>query len=235
MLKLSDSRNFGRTLAVISLIATPLLLFVGILISPDTSDDAAKALAEIADNEVGYVIGGLLFLIAPLAFVPGMLGIMRLMRRHGVTIGQAGAALIMIGALITVSFYGFGVIEYVAATDSGLDRVEMARLVDAAEDTALNLPFLVAFVLGLVLGSVLLAIGLWRSGVVPRWSPVALVVSTVVSFFAESAVLGAVSFVLLLAALVPIAQKILSISDEEWDRWRLPERAPPAPPPAQAT
>lgn len=122
-----------------------------------------------------------------------------------------------------------------AATDAGLDRVQMAKLVDAAEDTALNVPILVAFLLGLVLGSVLLAIGLWRSGVVPRWSPVALVVSTVLGFFADSVVLSAISFVLLFVALVAVAQKIHSISDEEWEDWRLPERAPPAAPPAQGT
>lgn len=111
MLKFSDSRNFGRTMAVISLVATPIVLLIGVLVSPDTSDDAAKALADISDNEAGYVVGGLMFLIAPIVFVPGMMGTIRLMRRQGVTIGQIGAALIMIGALITVSFYGYGVIE----------------------------------------------------------------------------------------------------------------------------
>jgi hypothetical protein len=228
MLNFSDSRNFGRTLAAISLFVTPILLLLGTLVSPDTSDDAAKALADIADHKAGYVIGGILFLIAPLVFIPGMLGTMRLMRRRRVTMGQVGAALILLGALITVSFYGFGAMEYVAATDSGLDRAQMANLVDSAEDSALNIPIFIGFTLGLILGSILLAIALWRSRVVPVWAAAALVISTVLGFFAESLVLGVLSFVFLFAALAPIGRKILSIPDHEWDRWQLPERSPAA-------
>ncbi len=238
MLNFSDSRNFTRTLAAISLLVTPILLLLGAIIGPDLGDNTTEELANIADNEAAYVISGLLFLIGPLVFVPGMLGVIRLMRRRGVTLGQVGAALIMFGALLIIAFYGWGAVEYVAATEEGLNRPEMAALFDAAEDSALGIPIWVGgFILGLALGSILLAIALWRNQVVPVWSPIALVASTVLGFFGESKVLSIISFVLLFVALFPIAQKLLSISDDEWETWHLPEPGgaqPPPPAPAES-
>lgn len=235
MLNFSDSRNFTRTLAAISLIVTPLMLFAGAVIGPDLGDNYTEELATIADNEAAYVISGLLFLFAPLLFVPGMMGVIRLMRRRGVTLGQVGATLIMFGALLIIAFYGWGAVEYVAATESGLDRAQMGQLFEAAEDSALGVPIWVGgFILGLTLGSILLAIALWRNRVVPVWSPIALVLSTLVGFFGEDKWISAASFVLLFIALWPVAQKLLSISDDEWENWHLPEAGTAAPPPGTA-
>lgn len=231
MLNFSDSRNFTRTLAAISLIVTPLILLAGAIIGPDLGDNYREELANIADNEAAYVTSGVLFLVGPLVFVPGMMGVNRLMRRRGVTLGQVGASLIMFGALIIIAFYGWGAVEYVAATESGLDRAQMAQLFDAAEDSAVGVPIWVGgFVLGLTLGSILLAIALWRNSVVPVWSPIALVLSTLVGFFGEEKWVTAASFALLFIALWPIAQKLLSISDDEWENWHLPETSGAAPP-----
>ena len=225
MLTWSDSRNFGRTLAALSLFITPLLLLAAALIGPDLGDNAKDEIAKIADNEEAYVCSGILFLFAPLVLVPGMLGVIRLMRRRGVTLGQVGAALIMMGALITIAFYGWGAIEYVASTEKGLDHGQMAQLFDAAEDSWIGVPvFVPGFILGLTLGSILLAIALWRSGVVPVWSPIALLLSTVIDFVGDDKWFMAIGFALLFVALLPLGQKILSISNDEWDRWELEAR-----------
>ena len=232
MLNFSDSRNFTRTLAAVSLIVTPLMLLAAAIIGPDLGDNYTEELEAIADNDAAFVISGVLFLFAPLVFVPGMMGVIRLLRRRGVTLGQVGAALIMFGALLTMAFYGWGVVEHTAATESGFDRTEMARLFDKTEDSAVGIPiWLGGFIIGLVIGSILLAIGLWRTGVVPVWSPIALVLSTVVSFFSEEKWIVAVSFALLFVALWPLAQKLLSITDDEWENWHLPEQSAAAPPP----
>ena len=232
MLTWSDSRNFGRTLAALSLFITPLLLLAGALVGPDLGDDAAEEIAKIADDKELYVISGYLFLIAPLLFVPGMIGVIHLMRRRGVTLGQLGAAMIMIGALITIAFFGWGLVEYVASTEDGLDPGQMAKLFDEAEDSALGFPvFIFGFVIGIGIGSILLAIALWRSGVVPVWSPIALVLSTLVNFAGEDKVIFSIGFALLFVGLLPVGQKILSISDDEWETWQLPEPGGPAPPP----
>ncbi|MGH2980410.1 MAG: hypothetical protein ACRDKV_00005, partial [Solirubrobacterales bacterium] len=73
---------------------------------------------------------------------------------------------------------------------------------------------------------------------VPIWSPIALVLSTLINFVgSEEKWVAAASFVLLFIALWPLAQKLLSISDDEWEDWHLPEpdaAAPPPPAPPEA-
>jgi hypothetical protein len=236
VLNFSDSRNFTRTLAALGLIVAPLMLLAAAIIGPDLGDNYEEELANIADNEAAYVISGILFLFAPLVLLPGMLGVIRLLRRRGVTLGQVGAGLILFGALLTMAFYGWGAIEYVAATEEGVDRAQMATVFDAAEDSAVGIPVWVGgFIIGLTIGSILLAIALWRNGVVPIWSPIALVLSTLINFVgSEEKWVAAASFVLLFIALWPLAQKLLSISDDEWEGWHLPEPGAAAPPPPPA-
>ena len=109
MLRLSDERNFARTLAALSLVAGPFLLLLGTIVGPDTSGDGAQRLAEIADNEARYVASGYLFLFGALLFVPGLIGLWRFLRGpQGVTLGQAAAGLYLLGVLATIAFFGFG-------------------------------------------------------------------------------------------------------------------------------
>jgi hypothetical protein len=89
------------------------------------------------------------------------------------------------------------------------------------------------FVVGIVLGSILLAVALFRRRIVPLWSPVLLIVAIVVGFFGESAVVSALSFLVLGAALYPLAMKIWRLGDDQWKHWELPlEEETQAPAPA---
>jgi hypothetical protein len=234
-----DSRSFARKLVAFSLIVTPLLLLIGVLIGPDFSDDASERLGEIADDKGTTATSAILFLLAPLLFIPGMVGLIHLLRGPRLTLGQIAAGALLLGALATVAFYGAGVTEYVAATEDGFDRSEVARMLDESDESGLVIPIIVIFFLGLVLGGVVLGIVLWRRGVVPVWAGLALSVSAVVGFVGESKAVGAIGFVLLAVGLIPAALKILSMSDAEWERWiPLGERADtpavgsPAPPEA---
>ena len=72
-------------------------------------------------------------------------------------------------------------------------------------------------------------------------SPILLVVSMLLGFFAseESAIVNAISFLILAAALAPLAMLIWWLSDDEWESWEIPlgdagtagTAAPPPPPP----
>lgn len=223
MLKLSDVRNFGRTLAGLSLIVAPLLLLAASIIGPDLSDETAERLQEIADNEGAYIAGGYLFLAAPFALIPGLIGLMRVLRGRRVTVGQVGAGLILIGGTATIAFFGFGVFEFEAA-QPGLDAGQMAQLSDNVDDSGLLVPLIVLFIGGLVLGSVLLAIGLWRQRAAPAWAALALGLSAIVNFLGEEKAISVIAFALLLIGLGPVGIRLLSMSDEEWERVGLEER-----------
>ena len=240
MLRFSDTRNFSRTLAAIGLIAGPLLFAIESLLDPAWASDSAEYLAEVADDKGRYIASGAVGTIGSLVFIPGLLGVMRLFRRRSVSLGQIAAGLLTVGVIgltATLAFNGFDII----LADHG-DRASAVQIYDQGDENgAVIAYFLFFFFIGIVLGSILLAIALFRRRIVPIWSPVLLVVAILVGFFAseESAIVNAISFLILTAALAPLAMIIWGLSDDQWERWELPleeagaagTTAPPPPPP----
>jgi hypothetical protein len=233
MLRFSDERNFARTLAGLSLFAGPLMLLLAAAVSPDLSGDGGERLAEIADNEGRYIASGYLFLLGAWLFVPGLIGLWRLFRGpRGVTLGQVGGGLVLLGVITTIAFFGFGAYEYEMA-QPGLDQTQMAELAEQADETEVAIPLFITFLVGVGIGSLIVAWSLWRRQLVPPWSPAAIVVGTIVSAAAEDdAVLAAIGFAFLLIGFGAVGLKLLSMSDDEFDQLgRGPAAAEPPPPP----
>jgi hypothetical protein len=221
MLKLSDSRNFGRTLAGIALIAAPLLFLLGSAIDPAWAEDTDEYLSEVAADKGLYLLAGILNLVGALLLIPGLLGVIHLLRRRRVTVGQIGAALVMIGAVAIASTYVINVIEIVGTGDE-FDRGQLVSLLDETEESGEAAPVFVMFLLGLVLGSILLAIGLWRQKAVPVWVPIVLVLSSVSGFVAgDNQVSSLITSAILAVALIAIGMRILAVSDDDWERWEV--------------
>jgi hypothetical protein len=104
-----------------------------------------------------------------------------------------GGSLIWLGAAI----YGVGVAGWAAVyfygTDAAvLDRATAARLIDHAnDDTARMLAVPVGGALLIAIGSLLLAVALWRARTVPRWVPILGAISVVATILIPpSKVLG---------------------------------------------
>ncbi len=217
MPRLSDERAFVRVLAGFSLIAAPLLLLLANVIDPSVSDTAAKRLSEIADHEARYIVAGYLLLLGAWLFVPGLIGLWRLLGGTGVTLGQVGTGLMLIGVMTTIAFFGFGVYEYEAA-QPGRDRAQMVRLADDVEKpAAVAIPLFIVFLVGMVIGSLIVAWSLWRRRIVPPWSPAAIVGGSILNFFANGVALNAAASALLLVGFGWVGAKLLSMSAEEWD------------------
>jgi Domain of unknown function (DUF4386) len=219
MPRMPDSRNFARTLAATGLIAGPVLHFAGALLDPAWADDSAEYLREVAADEGLYAAAGVLFTVGSLLFVAGALGVARLLRGRRVTLGQIGASLIAIGLIgltAAMAFNGFDI----ALADFG-DRDAAAALSDELEDSVLlNVYWVSFFFVGIVLGSVLLAIALFRGRIVPIWSPILILAAVVVGFVGgEERVLSALTFLVLAAGFLPLAAKMWSIGDEAWAEW----------------
>jgi hypothetical protein len=230
MLRLSDQRNFARTLAGLSLIVAPLLLLVSTLIGPDLSDDGAKRLSGIADNEGRYVASRYLLLIGAWVFVPGLIGLSRVFRGPRVTLGQVGAGLLLVGWISTIAFFGLGAYEYEAARPRS-GRALMGQLVDRVNNSAVTIPMIIiTFVVGIAVGSLIVAWSLWRRRLVPPWAPAALVVWTILDILANNVAVSALALLFLLVGLGSVGLKLLSMSDDEWDlvgRLPGPAEAPP--------
>jgi hypothetical protein len=216
---LLDERRFDTRLAGLSLIAAPALLLLANAIDPSASDKAAARLTEISDNPARHVAAGYLLVVAAWAFVPGLIGLWRVFQGPRLTVGQVGTGLLMIGMITTIAFFGFGVYEYEAAT-SGLDPAQMARLVDNAEASAVAIPLLVVFLVGVVIGSLVVAWSLWRRRIVPVWSPAAIVVGTILNLLADGAALSATAFAFQLVGFGLVGLWLLRGTGANADAWR---------------
>lgn len=218
---MGDSARVSRVLAAVGLVVGPLLLALGALLDTAWEDDAAAYLAEVDAAQGRYLAAGIVSTVGTLVFILGSLGIVRLMRRRGISLGQAAGALLtfgLIGLSPTMAFYAFDVLLADAA-----DRGAAVAIYEGIEDSVVvNVYWMVFFFAGIVLGAVLLAVALLRRRIVPLWAPIVQILSLVVGFFADTAALSALAFALLAVGLAPVAMRILGLSDEEWTRWEPP-------------
>ena len=222
MLTLSNSRRFGRTLAAIGLVLGPLLFFLDTLIDPAWAGDNAAYLAEVAGNKGAYITAEVASTFGALIFIPGTIGVMRLMRGRRVTLGQFAAGIVTVGLIGLTASFAFSVFDLAMADFE--DREAMVDLRAELEDSsAYDAYWLTFFSAGTVLGLILLAVALLRRRIVPVWSPTLLVVASGLWYVGGGErFLNALSLLMLAAALAPLAVLMWSLSDDDWERWEIP-------------
>jgi hypothetical protein len=231
MLRLSDARNFGRTLTGLCLIGAPLALLAAAIIGPEYVDNDNKLaeLQSIAVHHRRFALAIVLFFAAAVLIILAGIGLVRLFRGVRVTLGQTAGALLTLGGAATFGFYANSAIEY-EMTRHDLNRVQMAKLADQFQDSAALAPVWVLFLIGIVLGTILLAIAAYRRGLIPIWAAVAIVASSVLGFFGdESKPAEIAGFAVLLVGFGALGLAVLRMSDDEWDA---PAAGPPVTTPA---
>jgi hypothetical protein len=227
MLTLLDARRFSRTLAAIGLVLGPLLFFLDTLIDPAWAEDEAAYLAEVAGNKGAYITAEVASTLGALIFIPGMIGVARLMRGQRVTPGQLAAGLVIVGMIGLTASFAFSVLDLSMADFE--DREAMVDLrAELGDSPSYNAYWLVFFSAGTVFGLILLAVALLRRRIVPVWSATLLMVASGLWHVAGGdRLLNALSLLMLAAALAPLASRMWSLSDEDWERWEIPlEREP---------
>jgi hypothetical protein len=222
MRRLSDSRHLSRTLAWIGLIAGPLLLLADTLIDPAWAADDAAYLREVAENRGVFIAAEVISTFGALIFIPGAIGATRLMRTQRVSLGQLGAGLLIVGLIGLVASLAFVSFD-LAMADFG-DREAATAIKGELEDGVVFRAYWLSFSAGgIVLGSVLLAVALFRRRIVPLWSPTLLLAAAAVWFAGgDEKALAATGQLMLAVALIPLAALIRSLSDDDWERWELP-------------
>jgi hypothetical protein len=165
-----------RRLLLAAALAGPTAIVVGHALTVDASQKAAPYVAALALHRATGVTGGLLTVVGAFLLVPALLGIRRLAPGRGSGLAQTGSVLAGIGAL------GLGVgvamITLVMGALVKADPVLAERVFVIATSSPLtSVPFLLAPCL--FVGSLLLAIGLWRAGTVSKAFSALLVVGTV--------------------------------------------------------
>jgi hypothetical protein len=199
------SRRFGAAVLVIG----PLSLVVGSLFQVASDDDSVSAsLAKIAAHPSGERAVIICDLLVTL-ILPAMLYLMRLAGPRAPRLALAGGALSF--ASWMAGLYSLGASDLLYDRAAQLpDRASAVSLVHAVtSDAAFVIPEIL-FIVGHVLGLLLLGIALWRSRAVPRWAAALVGLASLVQVpVHDSGVGSAAAYGLLLIGMAACAVALL--------------------------
>ncbi|MGH2589134.1 MAG: hypothetical protein ACRDJE_29780 [Dehalococcoidia bacterium] len=109
---------------------------------------------------------GLVGVVAYICLVPGLLGVARLLRQRAPRLSVLGGLLVTIGTVGGAIFAAAPMFEW-AEREAGTPEAMMVAITDVLEGQVF--PVLVTFGALFPISLVLLSVGLFRTGVVPKW------------------------------------------------------------------
>ena len=187
---------FRRTAAAVGLVTTALLMIVSTILAPPFPGNFTDQLAEIEAAGTSGTISAFAFALAQLPFIVAILGVAHLIRAGSPILSNLGATLGVVGGFGHSVFAGITMVQLSMAADEP-NRAAHAAILESVE-AGPAVAFMAMGLLGTVLGILLLAIGLWRASVGPRWVPLALGAFLVVEFVGSNLTEWASSLAVLL-------------------------------------
>lgn len=215
----SDPRHGTRWLAALLLPVGPAAVAVLRFVLPyHTTDDPATVVGKVAAHPGAQSAVLWLGLVATLTLVPAVLWVGRLTRRCAPRV-TAAALLLLVPGYLSLTWLIGGDLLLWAGVHGGVDAATLTRLYGASHPTSGVAEVL--FVLGHVVGTVLLGVALWRSNSVPRWAALITVASQPLHFVAAivlaSPPLDLAAWGMNSVGFAVAAAAILRLRDEEWD------------------
>jgi hypothetical protein len=214
-----DTVRFRRVAGAVSLVLGPALLVAASVVLPwSADDDTAASLGAVARNVTATQFGDLLAFLGILVMIPALLAIMRVLRTAAPVLSLVGGSLAIagfVGAMLLVvsDQYNIGLGESAKA------RTEIAAALDGSSAWVINL-VLVVFLLGMLVGTIVLGVGLLRARLTPAWAGGALIVGPALSVAAHAADVKGLDIVagfIQLAGFAAVARVVWSTSDRGWD------------------
>lgn len=160
---------------------------------------------------IGPVISAQAFLWAQAALIVGIVGVAHALRGRATVLSAIAAGMILIGAVGHAASAGFAFVETAATTDAARDTVTAAVNGPA-------FPAIAIAMVGTVVGSVILAIALFRAGRSTWWVAGVLLGWVITEFFLSSMGTWAaiLSGALLIAAFGGLAWNVLRSDPRQW-------------------
>lgn len=214
-----DVRRTRRLIAAVLLPIPPLAVAALRLLWPPFSEtDTAGTLAAIARHPTAQEAVVWLGTVMTFTMVPAVLAAARLARRRRPTLTMIAVAVNLIAYLGATPLIAGDLMAQVAARPE-FDQATLGPYLDAVNAHPVAGVGFGAFVLGHIVGMILLGAALWR--VVPRWAGVALIVSQPLHFVAFVVLgiqaLDGIAWGLTAAGFVACALAVLRTPDDEWD------------------
>jgi hypothetical protein len=216
---LSDGPRFRRVVAGVSLVLSPVFLLAAFVVTPTMASDTRTMLAAIAQHSTQWYLFGLFTLVSYVLLAPAVLGLMHLLRDRAPACSAIGGSLAFLGSISSVADSRLVFVHWQMAAPEA-NRDQMVALLTRLEASAgATLPFILG-TLGLVIGTVLLAIGLYRAHAVPTWVAAALgvgIIANLAAFIVGSRPGLIASSAILILAYGYVGLVFLRQSDQDWE------------------
>jgi hypothetical protein len=207
MSTLDDPRRFRRMAAGLCLIAAPIVYVAGVVADPEL-----RGLGTYGEHPGWVSLSASLLHWSWVLLVPGIVGMVHLIRHRGVVFGHLAGGLALLGV---VNFSGLMLGDFFySQLEANLGTEEGNRIGDASFDMAgATWGFQIPGFLGL-LGLLLLGLALAHAGKAPWWASSAMVIGALAApVFPIGTVVGGLLF---LAGSGAIGLRMLRMSDDEW-------------------
>jgi hypothetical protein len=205
--------------AGVSLVLSPVFLLAAFVVVPTMASDTRAELAAIAHHPTQWYLFGLFLLVSYVLLAPAVLGLMHLLRDRAAAWSGIGGSLALLGTISAVTDTRLVFVTWQMAAPEA-DRDQMVALLTRLEASAgATLPFILG-TLGLVIGTALLAIGLYRARAVPTWVAAALgagIVANLAAFIAGSRPGLIASSAILVLGYGYVGMLFLRQSDQDWE------------------
>jgi hypothetical protein len=214
----ADLRRAGRTLAAVLLPIGPAAVAVLRFVLPyDTTDSGTGIVHAIAAHQHRADLTVWLGLVAVLTLVPAVLWVGRVTARTAPRL-TAAALLLLVPAYLSLAYLTGSDAIALYGVQHGLPPATVADMYTGVHPVVLVSGLV--FVLGHVLGTILLGAAMIRSGRVPLWAGVATLVSQPVHFVAAivlgSHLLDLGGWGLNALGFAAVAVVVLAMDDDDW-------------------
>ena len=198
-------------IAAASLVLGPLLFTVGDvlrrLVEPSGSNlSGTDIVTAIGQHGPTWLAAGLLALAAAFFFVVGVTGLIATASGRGARLTTVGAVMVGVGAIASVG-HAMGYYFFYAALSTAHTPGPEIDALDGAVSYPMIVVVILLFIVGLVLGPIVLFLGLRRARRVPIWAVVAAVAFAILGNTSGVGA-GILGIVAAMAAFVPAARSL---------------------------
>jgi hypothetical protein len=215
----TDLRHASRVLAAVVMPIGPIAVAVLRFILPyTTSDNSSDAVREVTAHQTAQSVVVWLGFLACLTLIPGVIFAGRVVARGAPRLAATATILLVVGyislAWLTVgdAFLLFGIRQHLPVS---VLRSMYDGSIHPAAGVAAGL-----FVLGHVLGTILLGVGMLRGRVTPLWAAVVTIIAQPIHFVAAvivgSHALDLVGWGLNAVGFAVLSMAVLQLPDDEW-------------------
>ena len=213
-----DDRTISRWFGAVSLVVGGAAVTLGSLFEVFGDDDSARtALGKIAahqSDQRGLIVTDMVAVL----MLPAMLYLMRLARKGSPRLALSGGVLAFAGWLAGLLGLGASDVVFYHAARAH-DHAAAVSLITAVNDDWATSVLLGVFLVGHLLGMLILGVALWRSRAVPLWAAALVGLAPLAHLLVHSAgrVPNAAAYALMTAGMGAAALSLLRVANDEWD------------------